>query len=237
MQEKRPAGRRFHSTWVQESLVPIYYQEPSIFKFGPNVQESISSRPLDTLFRKPNLISTTMKPTLIAILSLASLALSAPSSRIPRPSALGTATDSYVFSISIDQFISNRNAKVGPAELDWDSDGCSSSPDNPFGFDCPSPFPPSITIYILIHRYIVLDSCYRHDFGYRNFKKQARFTDANKARIDSNFKTDMFNQCRSETFQDVCEATATVYYEAVKAFGRKKAVEIRGVVVERKNRV
>jgi hypothetical protein len=83
-----------------------------------------------------------MKSTLIAILSLASLALSAPSSLIPRQSALETTTDSYVFSISIDQFISNRNGKVGPAELDWDSDGCSSSPDNPFGFDCPSPFPP-----------------------------------------------------------------------------------------------
>jgi hypothetical protein len=47
----------------------------------------------------------------------------------------------------------------------------------------------------------------------------------------------MFNQCRSERFQDACEATATVYYEAVKAFGRKKAVEIREMVAERKNRV
>lgn len=73
---------------------------------------------------------------------------------------------------------------------------------------------------------LVINSCYRHDFGYRNFKKQSRFTDANKARIDSNFKTDMFNQCKSENFQDACEATATVYYEAVKAFGKKRAVEI-----------
>lgn len=72
----------------------------------------------------------------------------------------------------------------------------------------------------------VLNSCYRHDFGYRNFKKQNRFSEANKARIDSNFKTDMFNQCKSEDFQDACEATATVYYEAVKAFGKKRAVEI-----------
>lgn len=36
----------------------------------------------------------------------------------------------------------------------------------------------------------------------------------------------MFNQCKSEDFQDACEATATVYYEAVKAFGKKKAREI-----------
>jgi hypothetical protein len=72
----------------------------------------------------------------------------------------------------------------------------------------------------------VLDSCYRHDFGYRNFKKQSRFTEANKARIDTNFKTDMFNQCQNEKFKDACKATATVYYEAVKAFGKKKAAEI-----------
>jgi hypothetical protein len=73
---------------------------------------------------------------------------------------------------------------------------------------------------------IVLDSCYRHDFGYRNFNKQSRFTDTNKARIDSNFKTDMFNQCKNEKYQDACKATATVYYEAVKVFGKKNAAEI-----------
>jgi hypothetical protein len=72
----------------------------------------------------------------------------------------------------------------------------------------------------------VINSCYRHDFGYRNYKKQNRFTDANKARIDSNFKKDMLNQCKSESFEDACEATATVYYEAVKAFGKKRAAEI-----------
>jgi hypothetical protein len=29
--------------------------------------------------------------------------------------------------------------------------------------------------------------CQRHDFGYRNYKAQGRFTDANKLRIDDNF--------------------------------------------------
>ncbi|KAF1935588.1 hypothetical protein EJ02DRAFT_314200, partial [Clathrospora elynae] len=122
-------------------------------------------------------------------------------------SSLQQITDSYVFSISISQFISNRNAHAGPAELDWTSDGCSYSPDDPFGFD-------------------FQDCCYRHDFGYRNFKKQTRFTDANKALIDSNFKNDMFNQCAKEKKRDACEATATVYYEVVKLFGRKTAAEI-----------
>jgi hypothetical protein len=36
----------------------------------------------------------------------------------------------------------------------------------------------------------------------------------------------MLNQCKSESFEDACEATATVYYEAVKAFGKKRAAEI-----------
>jgi hypothetical protein len=78
-----------------------------------------------------------MKFTLVSsILSLASLAVSAPSAVDTRQSSLQTITDSYVFSISIGQFINNRNGKIGPAELDWTSDGCSDSPDNPFGFNC-----------------------------------------------------------------------------------------------------
>lgn len=67
------------------------------------------------------------------------------------------ATDRLVFRETLATFINGRNAR-NPPTLDWSSDGCSSSPDNPFGFD-------------------FLNSCYRHDFGYRNFKAQARFTD------------------------------------------------------------
>lgn len=36
----------------------------------------------------------------------------------------------------------------------------------------------------------------------------------------------MFNQCATESFTTACEATATIYYEAVKAFGKKRAAEI-----------
>tara|TARA_R110002003_G_scaffold143_11_gene13267 strand:+ start:14762 stop:15049 length:288 start_codon:yes stop_codon:yes gene_type:complete len=85
-----------------------------------------------------------MKSSLLAILSLASLAFSAPSSVDPRQSSLQTTTDNYLFTLSISQFITNRNGKIGPAELDWSSDGCSSSPDNPFGFDCKLLLPPHI---------------------------------------------------------------------------------------------
>ena len=77
-------------------------------------------------------------------------------------------TDQYLFSLTLPQFTAKRNAR-DPSTLIWDSDGCTSSPDNPFGF----PFTPA---------------CHRHDFGYRNYKNQNRFTDANKLKIDDNFK-------------------------------------------------
>nr|BAB70714.1 p15 [Helicosporium sp. HN1] len=114
-------------------------------------------------------------------------------------------TDTLLFSTPIAQFEAARNAQ-NPSTLDWSSDGCSSSPDDPFGFD-------------------FLSSCHRHDFGYRNYKKQNRFTAPNKARIDTNFKTDMYNQCNTESnifTRAACKAVADIYYEAVKTFGSKK---------------
>lgn len=76
--------------------------------------------------------------------------------------------DNLMFGISLPNFIKHRNAKI-PANFDWSSDGCTDSLDNPFGF----PFTPA---------------CNRHDFGYQNFRIEKRFTKANKARIDQNFK-------------------------------------------------
>ena len=42
-------------------------------------------------------------------------------------------TDELIFSISLPAFISRRNAR-DPPSLDWSSDSCSTSPDNPFGY-------------------------------------------------------------------------------------------------------
>lgn len=77
-------------------------------------------------------------------------------------------TDELIFSISLPAFLTRRAAR-DPPTLDWSSDSCSSSPNNPFGF----PFDPA---------------CQRHDFGYRNYKAQSRFTQPNKLRIDNKFK-------------------------------------------------
>lgn len=76
--------------------------------------------------------------------------------------------DEYLFALPLASFSSRRAARRPPG-LDWSSDECSTAPDNPLGFR----FAPA---------------CERHDFGYRNYKKQGRFTGDAKDRIDTNFK-------------------------------------------------
>ncbi|KAK9441323.1 p15-like protein [Metarhizium brunneum] len=135
------------------------------------------------------------------LLALATTALAAPASDVttPKRQDINTVTDQLLFSSTLPQFEARRNAK-NPPSLDWSSDGCTSSPDNPFGF----PF---------------LPACHRHDFGYQNYRIQKRFTKAAKAKIDSNFKSDLYSQCQGESAKGACDRLADVYYEAVKEFG------------------
>lgn len=145
--------------------------------------------------------------TLITILTLLNLTLSIPlphptrRDATPSPSLLEQITDGLLYDTPMSAFQSARAAK-SPAELDWNSNGCSYSPDKPFGND----FTPA---------------CQRHDFGYHNTKDQHRFND-NKDRIDSNFKKDMDDVCEAVpgTLRRVaCRSAAWVYYKAVKTFG------------------
>ncbi|KAF2203673.1 hypothetical protein GQ43DRAFT_359356, partial [Delitschia confertaspora ATCC 74209] len=110
-------------------------------------------------------------------------------------------TDTLLFVNTMPQFQAARNAQ-SPPTLDWTSDNCSSSPDNPLGFKFQS-------------------SCQRHDFGYRNYKKQNRFTEANRKKIDDNFLKDLTDYCGgvSDLLEGVCNSLAKVYYEAVREFG------------------
>jgi len=86
-----------------------------------------------------------MKCVLVALTGLLSLTSALVT---PRQETAIAATDRLLFSTTIAAFETARNAK-NPASLDWTSDGCSSSPDNPFGFN-------------------FIEECHRHDFGYRN---------------------------------------------------------------------
>lgn len=113
------------------------------------------------------------------------------------------ATDRLLFVEPIAAFLDARTQE-NPPSLDWSSDGCSDSPDHPIKFN-------------------FLPSCQRHDFGYRNYKKQNRFTNDSKARIDQNFKNDMHNECNKYSVlkREACKGVADFYYEAVKEFGSK----------------
>jgi len=125
------------------------------------------------------------------------LAGAAPASAELNPGQLRTVTDQYLFSTSLSQFGSIRNQAPYADQLDWGSDACSNSPDNPFGFE----FTPA---------------CHRHDFGYRNYKRQSRFTEDNRLRIDNNFKSDLYKICNGNW---ACNRIADIYYAAVREFG------------------
>lgn len=106
-------------------------------------------------------------------------------------------TDDYLFSKSLSEFIDIRGQQPYPDQLDWSSDACSASPDVPLGFD----FTPA---------------CHRHDFGYRNYKKQSRFNEDTRKTIDDNFYDDLKGICNGD---NACDATAWTYYQAVRKFG------------------
>lgn len=91
--------------------------------------------------------------------------------------------------------------------FDWSTDYCSSSPDNPLGFN-----------FSL--------SCYRHDFGYRNYKAMGQFS-ANKSRLDSAFYADLKRVCATYNVvvRPACYSLAWTYYEAVSVFGSVAAVK------------
>jgi len=116
---------------------------------------------------------------------------------IAQAQSIETITDDYLFSKSLSEFGAIRADQPHAGELDWSSDACSWSPDEPLGFDFKG-------------------ACHRHDFGYRNYKKQARFNETTRLTIDDNFHADMKTMCNGNV---VCNGAAWTYYQAVRNFG------------------
>ncbi|KAA8647964.1 hypothetical protein EYZ11_005669 [Aspergillus tanneri] len=117
------------------------------------------------------------------------------------------ATNNLIFKVSMKTFQKARKAK-NPSKCNWSSDNCSKSPDKPDGYN-------------------FIPSCQRHDFGYRNTKKQKRFTKAMKKRIDDNFKKDLYKYCSQfsgwSSWKGVeCRRLADIYYAAVRKFGKRE---------------
>lgn len=72
-----------------------------------------------------------------------------------------------------------NNGNGNPSCFNWKSDKCSIVPDKPYGYD--------FTL-----------SCYRHDFGRRNYEKLNKWPGTalgNKLKLDTNFMKDLKNYC------------------------------------------
>lgn len=116
---------------------------------------------------------------------------------------LGLSTDQLIFRMKAEEFQARRTARIGEPGLIWNLDGCKGEADRPFGWD-------------------FKDACDRHDFAYKNYKAQGRFTSENKKRIDKVFQEDMFRQCKiEEGSQDACHLTASVYHRNARTFDRR----------------
>lgn len=113
------------------------------------------------------------------------------------PDELQSITDSYLYRQDVWTFQSTRAAQPYGTQLDWSSDGCTSAPDYPFGYN-------------------FLIACHRHDFGYRNYKRQGRFNEATRQQLDNMFHWDLQNICGGSWW---CNVTADTYYSAVRDFG------------------
>jgi hypothetical protein len=125
-------------------------------------------------------------------------------------------TDRMLFSLTLSSFSGEWDLHQGEGPwkyaLNWTSDQCSKSMDKPDGFD-------------------FVAACRRHDFGYRNYRAQERFTEDNRHRIDDNFKKDMYTVCAGykgwRSWQGVsCRRWADSYHQFVRQFGNKKFPKI-----------
>ncbi|MFI6861167.1 phospholipase [Streptomyces sp. NPDC050421] len=108
-----------------------------------------------------------------------------------------------------------KKASITKYKFNWNTDGCSWASDKiPGGYD--------------FHH-----ACWRHDFGYRNYKKTVgvtKFRSAHKKRIDKAFLHDMNRACSRFFWADpvgkamrkklkaACNKTATKYYDTVRSF-------------------
>lgn len=147
-------------------------------------------------------LATLAAALLISLLGL--LGLAPPAAAVtPEEKVAVLSSWTQTSSSSYGEWSSARGDQGAWAEygFDWSTDYCSSSPDNPLGFN--------FTM-----------SCARHDFGYRNYKAVGQFP-ANKGRVDSAFYEDLKRKCAtySSWVRPACYSLAWTYYTAVRNFG------------------
>jgi hypothetical protein len=168
-----------------------------------------------------------MGPILTILVAVTSV-LTAPSITVAEPSITAGRVEVLMFRTPIDSFVAtSRSPRPIDRTLDWNTDQCSApligSTGRSFDFTA---------------------ACLRHDFGYRNYKMldrtyncpqrpdgeacaEGRWTygrwwnASNRARLDAQFKKDLFGHCASRPVWDrpTCRAWATTFYSAVRTFG------------------
>ncbi len=149
--------------------------------------------------------TTAVRSLFAAAIATAAVAIgmAAPAAAAPadKPAVLSSFTQTSATSYNTWLAARNNQGAWSAYAFDWSTDYCSSSPDNPLGFD--------FTL-----------SCARHDFGYRNYKAAGQF-DANKSRLDSALYEDLKRKCAtySSAVRPACTALAWTYYQAVSVFG------------------
>jgi hypothetical protein len=149
--------------------------------------------------RLSTLLSSTVVATLLAVVGLAQPAAAVTIDE--KVAVLSSWTQTSRTSYDAWNAARQNQAAWAAYAFDWSTDFCSSSPDNPLGFDFRLP-------------------CWRHDFGYRNYKAVDLFA-ANKPWVDSAFYEDMKRKCATYNVfvRPACYSLAWTYYQAVKAFG------------------
>lgn len=155
--------------------------------------------------RRVATLLVTVSAALLTMLGLAGPAVAAPSDK---PVVLSNWTQTSSSSYSAWNSARQNQGAWAAYGFDWSTDYCSSSPDNPLGFD--------FTL-----------SCFRHDFGYRNYKAIGQFP-ANKSRLDSAFYEDLKRKCNTynAVVRPACLALAWTYYQAVSVFGSVSRAQI-----------
>ncbi|MEV6691765.1 phospholipase [Micromonospora sp. NPDC051196] len=157
----------------------------------------------------PRRFATLLASGVLALLT--ALAVASPAAAAVTPaqklSVLSSWTQTSASSYNAWNSARQNRAAWAEYKFDWSTDYCSSSPDNPLGFN-----------FSL--------SCFRHDFGYRNYKAVGQFS-ANKSRLDSAFYEDLKRVCATynSVVRPACTSLAWTYYQAVSIFGSVAAVQ------------
>lgn len=138
----------------------------------------------------------------LAVLVAAASVLAAPSISESDQQSLVTR---IAFDLDLNNFTRQRATLTRKhPELDWTTDGCSApvvgSEGRTFDFRIP---------------------CARHDFAYRNFTTLGVLDEALRARIDDQFRKDLYRSCERQlrTRRIRCVAWAELFVEVVRRVG------------------